>query len=438
MALRRSPTPRGGHALRRGRAPRGGRARGWLSGPVVAPALLALFAGTAQYSLTAIAGDVAAEFGRRDPTAATTPVGQVGMGLTTLGLGFAVIRLASLLSLPAAGVADRLGRRRTLVIAVAAGLSLTALAALAPSFALLVAALAVARPLLTAADAVAAVVAAEETQSADRAKAIALVGGAYSFGAGVISVTRGLVDPVLGFRGVLALVLVPLALLPLVARRVEEPSRFARDAAAGVRRRLGAVPRGLRARLALLCVVTFGFTLVVGPVFTYLFVYGEGVLGATAGGMGVVVALAGPVGLGGLLLGRWAADRLGRRATAALSLAAVAVAGSTAYSAGFVVLAAGYWGTLLAAGAYTPSGGAVDVEVFPTSVRATAAGWLAAAGVLGSVAGLVGFGLIAEAAGTFTVAGLVLCLPVALVAVLYRWVPETRGLELEESAPERG
>lgn len=405
---------------------------------MVAAALLALFAGAAQYSLTAIAGDVADAFGQRDPATATTPVEQIGMGLTTLGLGFAVIRVASLLSLPAAGVADRWGRRRTLVTTVGVGLGLTAAGALAPSFAVLVLALALARPLLTATNAVAGVIAAEETLSADRAKAIALVGGAYSVGAGVISITRGLLDPFFGFRGVLALVLVPLVLLPLVARHIDEPARFARDSAAHVRRRLGAVPRGLRARLALLCLATFGFSLVIGPVFTYLFVYGESVLGATAGVMGVVVAVAGPLGLAGLLAGRWAADRFGRRPTAAISLMAVAVAGSLAYSHGLGVLAAGYWTTLFAAGVYTPSGGALDVEVFPTSVRATAAGWLVAAGVLGSVSGLVGFGGLAEASGTFTVAGLVLCLPVVALAALYWFLPETRGMELEESAPEPG
>lgn len=409
----------------------------WLTPPILAAAVLAMFAGAAQFGFTAIAADVAAEFGQPMPEDPDDPLAQVGLALTTLGIGFAIVRLAALASLPASALADRWGRRRTLVAFAGLGLLATVLAGAAPTFWVLVALLAVSRPLLTGTNAVAAVIAAEETDSGGRTAAIAVIGGAYAVGSGIISVVRGLVDPLVGFRGVLALVVVPLLLLPLVARRVSEPPRYARVRSAGVaRRRLGAVPRGYRGRLGLLCAITVGVGLIIGPTWTYLFVYGEGVLGVDPLGMGALVLAAGPTGLAGLLLGRWAADTLGRRVVAAATMVLGAAAAALAYSAQTPSLVVGYLGSIVAMSAYTPSGGALDAEVFPTSVRATAAGWLAASSVLGSVAGLVAFGLLSDAAGSFAPAALAVCGPAGLLAVLYAWLPETRGRELEQTAPE--
>jgi len=67
------------------------------------------------------------------------------------------------------------------------------------------------------------VTAAEQTASADRAKAVALVAAGYGTGAGVIAIVHSLASRTLGFRGVFVLALVPLALLPLLRRWIEEP-----------------------------------------------------------------------------------------------------------------------------------------------------------------------------------------------------------------------
>jgi MFS family permease len=149
-----------------------------------------------------------------------------------------------------------------------------------------------------------------------------------------------------------------------------------------------------------------------------------------------MVLAAGPIGLAGLLIGRWAADRLGRRVTAAGTQALVALAGMLTYSGSRAAVAAGYLAAVLVASAYAPSFGALSSELFPTSVRATAAGWLVAAGVLGAVAGLVAFGLLTDAMGSFASAAVLICAPVIVTSVLFARLPETRGLELEQSAPD--
>ena len=90
----------------------------------------------------------------------------------------------------------------------------------------------------------------------------------------------------LGFRGVFALALVPLAAIPLLARRLEEPDRYQRLRAAGnpelaVTRPavLGHVRAELRPRLWLLAVLAFAIAFVTGPMNTFLFVYAENALG---------------------------------------------------------------------------------------------------------------------------------------------------------------
>ena len=63
------------------------------------------------------------------------------------------------------------------------------------------------------------------------------------------------------------------------------------------------------------------------------------------------------------------------------------------------------------------------------------AGWWLVAGVLGAVAGLVVFGSVAGVGNRFELAALVTFLPAAVLAGLFRLVPETRGLEPEELWP---
>jgi MFS family permease len=102
------------------------------------------------------------------------------------------MRLASLGGLPITGLADRFGRRRMVLLTVGAGLAMTAVAAVSPSYWWFVAIFACGRPLLSATNGLAQVTAAEQTASADRAKAVALVAPGYGTGAGVIAIVHSL------------------------------------------------------------------------------------------------------------------------------------------------------------------------------------------------------------------------------------------------------
>jgi MFS family permease len=398
----------------------------WLDPPLLGAAMIMAAVGFAQYSPTAALADVAEHFGAlRD---GDTLEEQAGLPGTVLGAGLA-------------GLADRLGRRRTLLTWATLGLLVAVAAAGSPSYWWFVAAFALARPLLTAADTVGEVVAAEHTSVADRAKAIALMSASYGVGAGLVAVVRAGLGSALGFRGVFALAALPLALVWLAARLVTEPSRYAAGAAGSVARLrpvpvLGAVRSGRRSRLAVLAALAFATGLVIGPVNTFLFVYGENVLDASSVVTGGLVVAAGPVGLGGLVLGRLLADRIGRRPAAAGALVALCGAGMVTYSGAVGGLAAGYLLGVFAGSAYSTPAITLTNELFPTSARASVAGWLVVAGVLGATSGLLLVGAIADARDSFTAAIAVVCVPVAFSAALVALLPETRGLELEQSAPE--
>jgi MFS family permease len=406
----------------------------WTHPAVVSVALVAFAAGFGQFGVVAALGHVARAFGDVRSQGVTLAE-QAGLSGTTLGIGLAIIRLASLGGLPIAAWADRLGRKRTLLAACTGGLALTAAAAGSPSFWWFVAIFAIGRPALSATTALSTVMASEQTASAERARAVALMAAAYAAGAGLTAVLNSLAGHTLGFRGLFVLAVVPLVGLPAVGRLVREPDRFTALQAAGGQTPtvpvLGAVARPYRRRLAVICLLAFAVSVVTGPANSFTFLYAQNILhlgGVVTAGM---VVGSGVLGLVGLLVGRWLADAVGRRPAAAGAMVAIVAAGILAYSGGPVALVVGYMAGVTAGAVFAPGAGALVNELMPTSVRATVAGWQVAAGVLGAVCGLVAFGAVATVGNRFSVAALVTFLPVVLLTAGFLALPETRGVEPE-------
>src|SRR5690349_22598169 len=106
--------------------PGGLRLRRWNDRAVAGVAVAAFASGFAQFGVVAALGDVARGFGQ--VTHGATFADQAGLSGTELGVGLAIIRLASLGGLPITGLADRFGRRMMLLITVGAGLAMTAVA----------------------------------------------------------------------------------------------------------------------------------------------------------------------------------------------------------------------------------------------------------------------------------------------------------------------
>jgi MFS family permease len=408
----------------------------WTDPAVLAIAVIALASGFGQFGAVAALGDVSKQLGH--VAAGASIADKVGLSGTSLGVGLAVIRLASLGSLPLIGSADRLGRRRVILAVTVAGLAFTVAAAASPGYWWFVVIFAFGRPLLSATNALAEVMAAEETSSKDRTAAIALIAAGYGVGAGISAIVHSLASGALGFRGIFALAIIPLAVVVLVRRRVEEPSRFtiAKAEAEHPTPILAAIGPPYRGRVALLALVGFAVSVISGPANSFVFLYAQDVVHLAGYVVALMVAGSGITGLLGLLTGRWLADHVGRRPTCSVALVAIAATGAVCYSGSRPALVAGYLVAVFLASVFAPAVGSLLTELFPTSVRASATGWWTVAGVLGAVVGLVSFGAVADVGNRFAAAADVVFLPCALAAGLFWTLPETKGREPETLWPE--
>ena len=404
---------------------------GWRNRSVFATSFFALAAGFGQFGLVAALGRVAHAFGVLHNGA--TFADQAGISATTIGIGLGISRLASLFGLPIAASADRFGRRPTLIWAAISGLALTVLASTSPSFWWFVAIFALGRPSLSAVISLSIVVASETTSSTSRASAVSLVAGSYASGAGLAASINAQFGSIIGFRGLFALCVIPLLCLPIVARWITEPERFKLIQHSNHTSTIfGVIAFPYRTRLFIIVLLAFGVSIITGPANSFVFLYAENVRHLSGNAVTFMVVTAGVVGLGGLLLGRWLADHVGRRPVTGLAIAAVAVAGIVTYSGSPKLLIIGYLSGVGAGGIFTPAAGALVNELFPTAVRASTAGWQIAAGVLGATLGLVCFGLLAQESASFGVAADFTFGPAILFAFLLFGLPETMGVEPEE------
>lgn len=408
----------------------------WSDRAVVAIAITALASGFGQFGVVAALGDVSTQLGH--VAAGGTIADKVGLSGTSLGIGLAIIRLASLGSLPLIGIADRLGRRRVILVVTIVGLALTVVAAASPGYWWFVAIFAFGRPLLSATNALAEVMAAEETSSRDRAAAVAFIAAGYGVGAGLSAIVHSLASGALGFRGIFALAILPLALVFAVRGWIQEPSRFmvAEAAADHPMPVLGAIGPRYRKRVLVLAVIAFALSIITGPANSFLFLFAQDVVHQAGYVTALMVAAAGAVGLVGLLCGRWLADRIGRRPTSTVAMVAIGLSGALAYSGSRPALVAGYILGVLSGSLLAPAVGSLLTELFPTSVRASATGWWVTAGVLGAVGGLVVFGAVADVGNRFAAAADITFLPATAAAALFWLLPETRGREPESLWPE--
>jgi MFS family permease len=400
---------------------------------VVIGAVIASFAsGFGQFGVVTALGSVARTFGHLVHGA--TLADQAGLSGTKLGVGLAIIRLASLGGLPLTAMADRFGRHRMLVLTVGFGLVATVLAAASPGYWWFVVIFACGRPLLSATNALSEVIAAEQTDTSGRAKALALVAAGYGVGAGCTAIIHSLASKSLGFRGLFLLAVVPLALLPLISKWATEPDRFAlaHSGPEHVVPILGAVGPLFRRRLILLSIVAFALSFITGPANSFIFLYAQNIDHLSGVVTAIMVVGAGATGLAGLLIGRWMADHVGRRLTGVLGMSGLALFGVLSYLGPRDALVIGYVMGVMFGSIFAPAVGALVNELFPTSSRASAAGWFLASGVLGAVAGLVTFGAIADIGNRFALAAELTFLPAMFVAALFWTLPETKGRELED------
>jgi MFS family permease len=392
--------------------------------------LVALVAGFAQFGAVASLNDVAKHFGH--VTQSGSLKSQVGLSGSVLGLGLAILRLASLAALPMASVADRWGRTRVLRRTLLLGLLITSLASLSPDYWFFVLCFALARPLLTVSSTMVQVVTVELSSTAGRMHRLVIIAAGAGIGAGLAAILHGVIRGSASFRWLFALALVALVIVTPLVREIPEPTHRSKDSPIA---RIGAVPRAVRGRLAIVAMTSFAVGMITGPANGFAFVYAEGILKMSPHVVATVVALSAFTGLTGLLVSRRLARTLGRRWTVAIGALSLAATATVAYGGGRVSFVIGYMIGIMAAGLFSPAATALSTEIFAHTFRATAAGWVIVAGVLGATAGLGLFGLVGDAVHAAHVTSLrlpalVTFLPLLPVLILLHRLPESRHAEL--------
>lgn len=353
-----------------------------------------------------------------------------GVGNTAIGVAGSVVRAGIVLALPAAILADRLGRRRV-VTAVAWGAPIiTALGALAPSFVLLVATQAVGRPLGLALGFLIAVVAAEEMPRSSRAYALSVLALASGLGAGVAVLALPLADLDQGsWRFIFLVTLIWLPVAVDIGRRLPETARFAQPHTTA--------PRLHRRRFLVLGIVAVATNLFVAPASFFQNAYLRDIREYSGTLIAIFTfATATPAGLG-LIIGGRVADLRGRRRLLAVTLPISTVFIVISFSIGSATMwFTAFIGGFVASIAY-PALAVYRAELFPTGNRGRVAGYLSATALLGGIFGLLLAGHLLDDEWSYghVMALLAIGQAVVVVTVLTAY-PETAHRTLEELNPE--
>lgn len=353
-----------------------------------------------------------------------------GVGDRGQGIAGAVVRLGVVFALPFAVVADRLGRRRTIVLTAWLAPTVCAVGAIAPNFWVLTASQTLGRPMGIALSLLAGVAAAEEMPRNSRAYALSVLALSAGLGAGVAVAALKLTD--LGPQGWRLVYLLSLAWIPVAVvlmRHLGETRRFT------TRHRIA--PPLQRRRLALVAAVALTANLFVAPASYFQNRYLDDVRGYSGGGIALFVLLTGTPASLGLVVGGRIADVVGRRV-----LIAVCTPLSTAFLVGAfwangpLMWACTLLGGFLAAVAY-PAYAVYRSEMFPTGNRGRANGLVTTVALLAGSLGILAVGFARSHGVSFGAVMAVAGVGQLIAAWLaYRHYPETAHLELEQLNPE--
>lgn len=388
---------------------------------LVSASLLSAFVNTLFTQTVAFAGD------------------DLGVGDWGRGVAGTVVRMGIIFGLPAAILADRIGRRRVVVTLAWTAPILASLGALAPNFPFLVATQTLSRPLGLALDLLVAVIAAEEMPRNSRAYAVSVLAVANGLGAGVAVVALPLADigPD-GWRLVYALSLVWLFVAVSITRRLPETERFTR-----LERRPSRKPVAKdrspdrRRRLAIQIAVGFFGNMLLSPASFFQNSYLKDDRGFSAGMVSLFTIVTSTPAVIGLIVGGRVADRRGRRRVAVLCtpvggfLIALSFATSSTLMWSSAII-----GAIFAAAAY-PSLAVYRTELFATSRRGLSGFVILASALIGGSFSLLITGALADSGVSYGPIMLALVFgPIAVSLIVLFTYPETAHTELEDLNPE--
>lgn len=361
-------------------------------------------------------------------------------GLDRSGAGWviAVCNIGTVLSWGLVRLADRVGRRPVLGLTIAGYTLATLATGLAPNLPLFVGAQVLARMFLLAEWGISMVYCAEEFPADRRGVAIGIVQTASSVGSIACAGVVPALTHAFGWRSVFFVGVVPLLLLAIARSSLPETRRFTERApraatSGGVFAIWGTSHRVRVLQLGLIWACTYTATQT-SIAFWKEFAMSERGLDDHGVGLALTVASLGALplvaGVGKLL------DVVGRRSGAVVIyvLTVAGILGAYNLHGQWPLSFALVFG-IFGASATLPVLNAWSTELFPTELRSEAYGW--ANYVLGRSAYVVAplaAGFAADRVGWGPAVSATAIGPVVALALIWAWMPETRGKELEQTA----
>jgi SHS family lactate transporter-like MFS transporter len=353
------------------------------------------------------------------------------VSVARFGIGVAVIRVAALGSMPVLRLADRVGRRRMLLVSVLAFTIATAATSVAWGLAAFVVFQMVARLFLATEESLSGIVISEEVRSDRRGAGLTLLGIIAMSGFGLVAAMLLVVPHTpLEWRVLYLAALPPLVLVAWLRRNLRETEAFmvARDEERVQSSFWPHVDVAHRPRLWRITIVLGTHGVLGTPVFFYAAELAQDGYG-WEGLFTVIVIAAGPATLLGYVAGGRLSDRVGRRPVVvgsalvmALGVALVFTEARWLFAPGFFLLTGADAGLVAVRPAYLS-------ELFPTEVRATLLSFVFGVVVAAGSLGLVVVGLLD---GTWSTRGSIYALTALMLAGLWavRALPETVGADV--------
>ena len=372
----------------------------------------------------------------------------LGMAESDLGGYTSLMRLGALPAFIIIPFADRIGRRHLFLASVIGTSTATLLTALSQSAAQFVVCQVVVRTFLVTGLSVAFVIVTEEFPAVHRGWAIGMLGALGTCGNGLGAALFAAIHVLpYGWRALYLIGVVPLLLLPRFRRDVRETKRFQRhrehraemDDAAGALRWLQ--PLVELARRHPWRATAIGVVGILGPfgsmaVFQFIGYFTQTVHGWEPWRFSVMVLVGGGIGIIGNVVAGRLGDRFGRRIVGLVFMALFPVCVWIFYRGPGWSLPLSWTVLVFCATAGDVVMRALSTELFPTSHRSAAAGWLSLVNTVGAAAGLGVVGLGTRAPGDLARMISLLSLSMLVAGCLLFLLPETSRRELEAINPD--
>ncbi len=397
-----------------------------------------------------LAASCLSSFGSFYTMALTTfalPQIQAGLAIADDDIGtiFAVLRFGALASLVLGVLADRAGRRR-LLIATVAGVGLCNLAtAFVGSGELFAITQLLGRAFIAGQLLLAGVVIAEELTAGNRGFGLGLLFAIGGVGGALTLVAYSFVEVLpFGWRALFVIGSFPVLVAPWLALRLRETARFdahRADVASEAEQPLDlahvrSLARQHGARLAALVGVVLPVSVIGEPGGVFVSKHLQDELGYSPAEVSLLVAVCGLGAPVGNVLAGAVSDRFGRRpVTILVSLLMSAAIGVFYNAEGLVAVAIGFALQMTTLGSLGVLHAALATELFPTSMRSTAAGVREAVGTIGSSLGLLAVSVMHPITGSLatSITWILVLTPLSPLVLLF--IPETAARELEEITP---